>query len=198
MNGPTGVPTDRGVSADPAPLVAAVVHAGKGAADPLLVRFAAVLRERGLRVRGLVQQRVGEGKAGVVLIDLGSGCSFPLFQDLGRASTSCSLDTVSLSSASAVLHRAIEEKADVVFANRFGEMEAEGRGLASQMLAVMAEGIPLITVVSDTNLPAWRRFTDGVGLELPARFEALDDWFAQSTRAAHDVVRNSMRSVVSH
>ena len=191
------MPADQGAWIGPAPLVAAVVHAGGGASDPLLVRFAGALRERGLRVRGLVQQRVGEGKAAVVLVDLGSGCSFPLFQDLGRASTSCSLDTVSLSSASAVLHRAIDEKADVVFANRFGALEADGRGLAPQMLAVMAEGIPLITVVSDTNLPAWRRFTDGMALELPARFEALDDWFARPARAAQGLVRNPMRQGVS-
>ena len=178
MPAQTNMPADPGARAGEAPLVAAVVHVGGGAADPLLGEFAGLLRERGFRVRGLVQQRVGEGKAGVVLVDLGSGSSFPLFQDLGRASTSCSLDTVSLSSAAAVLHRAIEERADVAFANRFGAQEAEGRGLAPQMLAVMAEGIPLITIVSDAYLPAWRRFTDGVGLELPARLEALDAWFA--------------------
>lgn len=169
---------DRDGLAETVSPVAAVVHAERGAADRLLVHFAAELDARGLRARGLVQDRTSEGKAGVVLVDLESGKRFRLFQDLGGESTSCSFDTTALSSASAALRRAVDERADVVFANRFGELEAEGRGLAAEMLAVMAEGIPLVTIVSDAYLPSWRRFTDGAGSELPARLEALEGWFA--------------------
>jgi len=46
-----------------------------------------------------------------------------------------------------VLRRALEARADLIVVNRFGSMEREGRGLAQEMLAAMAERIPVLTVV---------------------------------------------------
>lgn len=162
--------------------VAAIVHADRGSADVLLAQFASGLKQRGRRVSGLIQEKTGNGKAGTVLIDLETGTRYALFQDLGPGSTSCSVDTSALSAASAALRRALDEKADIAFANRFGELEAHGGGLAAELLALISEGVPLITVVADDYLPAWRRFTEEAGAELPPLLDAMEKWFAEIER----------------
>jgi len=169
---------DPETSAPIAPPVAAIVDAQRGAADALLAEIASDLERRGVRVRGVIQEQTGEGKAGTFLRDLGSGRRHALFQDLGAGAASCRVDPAALAAASAALQRAVAERADLVLANRFGEYEAQDRGLAGPMLSVFGAGIPLLTVVRDAYLPAWRRFTDGLAAELPASRAALEAWLA--------------------
>ncbi len=56
-------------------------------------------------------------------------------------------------------------------------MEAAGDGLAAEMLALMSGDIPVLTVVQQKHLAAWRHFTGGLAAELPAERPALDGWF---------------------
>ena len=162
------------------PLVAAIVHSEHGTADGLLADFAFGLRERGWRVHGLVQQeKDGRGKAATMLVDLDSGQCFALFQRLGPGSGSCSLDSTSVTASSVVLRRALEQRPDLAVANRFGALEASGAGLATEMLALAAAGIPLLTVVSDEYLPRWRSVIGHCGAELPPEMQALQNWFAR-------------------
>lgn len=159
--------------------IAAIVHPGHGSADDLLADFAADLLRSEWRVRGLVQQfHDGRVKSSTMLVDLGDGRRFPLFQNLGAGSASCSLDQTSVAAASIALRRAIGDQADLAVANRFGALEAGGGGLAAEMLAVMSEEIPLLTVVSELFLDDWRHFTGGIGTELAPQRDALDVWFA--------------------
>lgn len=162
----------------PSPPIAAITRAERGVADTLLADFVFGLKRDGWRVQGLVQQGHEQGKAATVLVDIADGQCYPLFQDLGPASTSCSLDAGSVAAASVALRRALEEKADLAVANRFGALEADGKGFAAEMLALMAEGIPFITVVAEEYLLDWRWFTGKVGVELPPRLSALEGWFA--------------------
>lgn len=161
----------------PVPAIAAIVHADRRAADKLLDDFAARLMRAGHKVHGLVQRRLGGEKTTTVLADLQTGRQYALFQMLGGGSQSCSVDAGELAAASQVLRRALDERADLAIANRFGALEAEGGGLAAEMLALMAEGIPFITVVADEHLPAWRRFTGDAAIDLPADRAVLDKWF---------------------
>lgn len=163
------------------PHIAAIVHADRRAADTLLDDFAASLMHAGRRVHGLIQRRSADNKAATVLLDLQTGVQYPLFQNLGAGSESCSVDTGSLATASLALRRALEARADLAIANRFGPLEATGGGLSTEMLALMAEGIPFLTIVADDYLPAWRNFTGGLAIELPAERAALDAWFAPQT-----------------
>ena len=162
--------------------IAAIVHADRRVADVLVGEFATDLIRAGRDVHGLIQWRPPEGKGGTVLIDLHDSSRHPLFQNLGAGSESCSVDAGSLSNAGVALRRALEARADLAIANRFGPLEASGGGLAAEMLAVMAEGIPFLTIVADDHLPAWRHFTGAAGVELPARREALDVWFSSLAR----------------
>lgn len=160
--------------------VAAIVHADHGLADGLLADFAFALKNRGRRVRGLVQRfrGGGSGKEDAMLVDLGEGTTYPLFQNLGTGSVSCSVDQTSIASASVVLRRALSENPDLVIVNRFGALEATGGGFATEMLALMSEGIPLLTVVAEPYLFDWRHFTGGAGVPLAPQPEALENWFA--------------------
>lgn len=165
------------------PFVAAIVHAEHGAADGLLADFAFGLRASGWRVHGLIQQNNDSpGRESAMLVDLDGGECFPLFQNLGAGSTSCGLDEISVAAASAVLRRALSEKSDLVIVNRFGELEANGGGFAAEMLALMAEGVPLITVVGERYLNDWRHFTGGAAKELWPQREALEAWFSDLSR----------------
>ena len=173
--------TDSGTpSAPTAPLpVAAIIHTHDDGVDALLAAFALSLRERGWKVGGVIQRlRGGEDKEHTRLVDLDSGDSFRLFQSLGSGSDSCSLDAGGVAAASVALRRALQEGADLAIANRFGVLEAGGSGFAAEMLALMSEGRPLLTVVTDAYLADWRHFTGGGACELPAELAALEDWFA--------------------
>lgn len=166
------------VPADRIP-AAAIVHVAGAPADALLAAFAFGLRRAGWRVRGIVQQREGVDKWQTMLVDVETGQRYPLFQRLGSGSRACSLDAGGVIAASVVLREALAQDSDLTVANRFGALEAEGGGLAPEMLALMSEQRPLLTIVAPDKLPAWRRFTGGCGVELAPRREALDDWFAQ-------------------
>jgi nucleoside-triphosphatase THEP1 len=159
--------------------VAAIVCAERHVGDALLADLAFALRRQGWKVSGLVQQYRGtHPKESARLVDLDSGACFPLFQNLGPGSESCCIDTNSLAAASAVLRRALHDGADLVIANRFGGLEAAGEGFAAEMLALMSEGIPLVAVVGNAWLGAWRHFTGGAGTELLPEMGCLEAWFA--------------------
>lgn len=157
---------------------AAIVHTHHDEVDGLLADFASSLRERGWKVGGVVQrQSGGTDKEHTHLVDLDSGATFPLFQRLGSGSTSCSLDASGVVAASAALRRALQDGADLTIANRFGALEAGGSGFAAEMLALMSENRPLLTVVNDDYLRDWRWFTGGAAAELPPSLPALEAWF---------------------
>lgn len=169
--------------APPSRPIAAVVHADDGGVDTLLADFAADLRQAGWRVRGLVQPPREPGREKqMVLVDLDTRVRYDISQPLGPGACGCSLDPAGVAAASAVLRRALAEGADLVLANRFGTLEAGGNGLAAEMLALMIEPVPLLTVVNRRYLAAWRAFTGGMGVELPPRPEALRAWFADLAR----------------
>jgi hypothetical protein len=167
--------------------IAAVVSSEPDVADDLLAEFASRLGRQGWCVRGLVQHsRRGSGKRKqMMLMDLSdpSRC-FPISQDLGTGSSACSLDPAGVAAAGVVLRNALGQKADLAIANRFGILEASGRGLLDELLALMSERTPLLLVVAERYLQAWRDFTGGQGVELPPRIEALEAWFLQCSRPA--------------
>jgi nucleoside-triphosphatase THEP1 len=168
---------------DEATEFAAIVGADRRLADLLLADFTAHLRATGRAVHGLIQLRPPSGKGGTVLLDLQTGERYPLFQDLGAGSQSCSVDTNILAAASRSLRRALDARADLAVVNRFGPLEAAGGGLLSEMLTLIAEGVPVLTIVRDDCLPAWRHVTGNRGAELPATRAALDSWFANLKRS---------------
>ena len=165
-----------------APRIAAVVPNGAADIDALISAFAHDLIAQGWRVCGLVQEFLADGpNCEVTLVDIAAGTRYGISQRLGSQSTACRLDPGALAEASVVMRRIADENADLAIFNRFAAMEAAGDGLAAEMLALMSNDIPVLTVVQQKHLAAWRHFTGGLAAELPAERSALEGWF----RALH-------------
>lgn len=163
--------------------IAAIVTPDTALADRLLLELAATLEARGLRVRGLVQGALPEC-CGVQLTDLESGERYAISQNLGQESSACRIDTAQIAEASRVMREIEADGADLAIFNRFGGLEASGTGFAAEMLALMSRGQLMLTVVPQKHLAAWREFTGGMALELPAERETLLAWFEQQDAAA--------------
>lgn len=158
--------------------VAAIVHEEGDQADAVLADLVSTLRASGWRVRGLMQPPHGEdGEKCPYLIDIDDAqARYFIFQALGSEACACGLDPGVVAEASAVLRRALQQGADLVLANRFGTLESTGGGLAAEMLALMLESVPLLTVVNRRYLAAWREFTGGTASELEPSAESLRAW----------------------
>lgn len=163
-----------------APAVGAVVYPPNRPPESLLAGFAAALKDRGFTVGGLLQHTTfgPDGrKDDMVVTELDTGRSLSIAQSLGRDSKACMLDSGALAETSAALRRAVENRVDVVFVNKFSKSELGGHGLAAEMLSAMAEGIPLILAVPGVLIEDWTEFTGGRADLLAPTPEALWQWW---------------------
>lgn len=146
--------------------------------ETFLERAARRLQADGWRVGGLVhrQSLYPNGNKRMRLFDLRSEASFELTQDLGPSSQACSLNPQSLAEASEVLRAALAEPVDLVVINRFGMVEAEGRGFAQEFAALVEAGIPVLTAVAHRHAAYWSAFTGDEHAVVPADEEAIVRW----------------------
>lgn len=160
------------------PIIAAIIHRTQGGVDDLIASFALAQIARGRKVRGLVQESSHSGtECSITLVDLDDGTCYPITQRLGPLATSCRLDLAQLAEASCVMRRIAEQGAELAIFNRFSSQEADGRGFVTEMIELAVRGIPVLTIVPERHLAAWREFTGGLGCEVEARHDALEAWF---------------------
>lgn len=175
------------MSATPPCPLAAVLHDGHDIAEPILHAFVERLRGRGVRVYGLLQNSAGSceqlraSQRKRELVDIHSGDRYSISQELGALSQACCIDSAGVVAASVVLRRALEQDAqqapELIVTNRFGKIEAEGSGLRREMADIAAAGIPLLTAVDVSVLPAWQEFCGGQSVQLPPDVDALERWW---------------------
>ncbi|WP_297366533.1 molybdenum cofactor guanylyltransferase MobA [Acidocella sp.] len=161
------------------PLSGAVVVARSEDGAPLLAAFAAEARARGARLGGLLQhgsKAGGDRPEDVTLVAQDTGEMFPILQRLGQG-RGCMVDEQAVCGASAALRRARDGGLAPVLVNKFGPLEAEGLGLADDMLALMADGAALLTTVTESRLAAWLRFCGGACTLLAPEPAALEQWW---------------------
>lgn len=163
------------------PRFAAVLHEGHGTCDALMQQIVEYLKSGPLTVRGLQTWRGKDpkGRLPMLIQDIHTGDIYPISQALGAGSQSCSLNPAALAEASRVLRHALAEMPDLVIVNRFGNMEAKGRGFAADMLAIMAENIPVLTAVSEQYQQQWLEFTGFAGVLLPLNRNDILQWADQ-------------------
>ena len=168
-------------------LPAAAIHDdGSVDADALLASVAFAQRRAGRRVAGVVMRyrgARGDCACDMILVDVATGDEFLASQSLGSGSTSCRVDPQAFAEASRVLRAVGDPAPDLVVCNRFGNLERQGQGFASEMLALMARDVPLLTVVSTRHLDAWAEFTGGAAV-LPADADAVSRWLEGSLAAS--------------
>jgi nucleoside-triphosphatase THEP1 len=151
--------------------------------------LAEVVREQqalGLGVRGLLMRRPPR-QAGcsptMVLVDIATGDEYLVSQPMGTASRSCRADPQGFARASHVLRAALDQAPDLVVSNRFGDLEVQRGGFGTELLELMAQGLPLLTTVAERNVDAWQQFTGGSTLLAPDHAQ-VSHWIAQAVAAA--------------
>jgi hypothetical protein len=165
------------------PVVGLVLRDDQSDTESLLQRFVARLTDAGTDVAGILQQP-GGGRE-MVWTDITSGQVTVISQSLGKDSRGCRVDPAAVAVLSQKLRDDIGRRPALLVINRFGRLEAEGNGLAAEMLEAMAQTIPLLTSLAPTHRDAWDSRTGGIGTWLPADDQALWAWW-QSVRPALD------------
>jgi len=170
--------------------VAIIVDDDTVDASALLSSIVQTQRALGRSVHGLLMTRPNGGSdcsADMVLVDIQTQDQYLVSQRLGGESSGCRADPQGFARASRVLRIAMTQSPDLVISNRFGNLEAEGGGFHAELLELMANGIPLLTVVATRHLAAWREFSGGAGMVLPAQEAPILEWIEAITAAQGQV-----------
>ena len=161
---------------------AAVLYTPEMTERSVLAAFAEEQKTKGLKVGGLVQQDHLDDqgiKDGIDAIAVDTGEHIPLKRptESDFINGVCSLDHSALTESTGALRRAINNKADLIIVEKFGEQEQKGAGLADEILSAMAEGIPILILVPASALEQWNRFSGGLADLLPYSPEAIGRWW---------------------
>lgn len=166
--------------------LACVTTAERGGTDRLLRQVAEQLSAQGWALAGAVQENCDVAEDALCDMDirvLPQGRVYRISQNLGREATGCRLNPDGLEQAVAeATARLAAQRPDLLIVNKFGKMEAEGRGFRGLIGQALAEGIPVLLGVNDTNLTALESFLGEAAPLLPADLSKLCDW-AQSQQA---------------
>ncbi len=154
--------------------LAALVYDEPSEADRLLREFVRDLTDKGYRVVGLIQTRLGEGGAAVTVLPTGETIALAGRQSVPAGSTRPPCD---LAEASARIDTLIESGADLLIINRFGKLEAEGTGLIDEIARALRADIPVLVAVPQFRFSLWLSFCSGMGVKLPCRKEGLQGWW---------------------
>jgi hypothetical protein len=163
-----------------------LVHERDEAPDPVIARTVARLEAQGLKPRGLLQHGepgCGSTCATLYLDDIGMRRRVRIFEDRGPEARGCRLDTAGLSVAAGWLREAVEARPDVLFVNRFGKHEGEGRGLREEIGLAVAAGIPIVIAVKRPYLESWRAFAGESFATLPLDAGEIEGWCRKAVAA---------------
>jgi len=161
---------------------AAVLYTPETADSSVLAAFAEELKSQGRKVGGLIQRPHFDEqgvKDGIDAIAVDSGEHIPLKRptESDYVNGVCSLDHAALTESTGALRRAIENRVDLMVVEKFGEQEQKGSGLADEILAAMAEGIPVLVLVPASAQEEWNRFSGGLADTLPCSLAAIRHWW---------------------
>lgn len=132
------------------------------------------------RVAGVIAESHGledRGCSAGHLRSIASGESFPMFQDLGPGSTACHLAGDGVLVAAEAVRRDIAAGCDLVVLNKFGKLEAGGRGLRDAFAAAVEAGCPVLTSVAPAFEAALREFAAPLFVVLPADAARIRAWW---------------------
>lgn len=164
---------------DAVPRLAAVVFEVGENVDAVLHQTIAALRLQGVRVGGVVQavgKRWTSCRREMMVEDLQTGNLLKISQDLGQYAQGCILDQTALADVATIFRAALNRTPDVLIGNRFGEQEAEGRGLRAEFADAVLAGCVLLTAVSTKYIGAWTAFGGDFAVTLAPQPQLVLDW----------------------
>ena len=172
------------MSPDPNFRAAAVVYRIGEHDRRALIDFAREQADGGCRLGGMVQEAYFDDqgrRTHIDSVDLVTGDHVMINQPSRYfpEGKECTLDTAALADAGAPLRRALVDQPDLVIVEKFGEQEESGAGLAYDILAVIAAGLPTLVLVPEPALARWRDMTGGEIAEIPCAGDALRRWWRQ-------------------
>jgi nucleoside-triphosphatase THEP1 len=130
-----------------------------------LADFAGELANSGRRIGGMVQESIFDDqgrRTRIDSVDLATGDRVIINQSSRTwpDETECTLDIAALANAGPPLRRALVDRPDLNIAEKFGEQEESRAGLADDILAVIAAGLPTLVLVPEPALARWREVTE--------------------------------------
>ncbi len=154
----------------------------RGDLDMVLFKLSEKLAAKGLSAAGLVQINTERCKDHACDMDvkvLPAGPVMRISQSLGKDSRGCRLDTGALETAVGHVTQTLTTQTDVLIINKFGKLEAGGRGFRNVIGTAIGLGVPVISGVNALNRKAFLSFSDGCATELSAEVEELYTWLVQ-------------------
>jgi len=145
--------------------------------DGIFSSVAERLRARGMNVAGLIQIR-GEPDEDcacrdMYLRDLASGELHRISEERGPEAKGCHLDWEALTTLAQATTAKLSAETSLLFINRFGRSESEGRGMRSVIEKAMMLGVPVVVACRDQYAAGWETFHGGLALDCPADENAL-------------------------
>jgi len=162
----------------PSPILA-IVYSDGLAADRFISDLGYEIRDAGIAVAGVVQHNEfirDRTKCDMRVEELASGIVLQLSEDRGKEARGCRLDRGALSEAAALLSASLENEPELVILNKFGKLEAEGRGLRDTLSDAVQLGVPVVVGVPYRNIEQWRAFAEGLAKECPIGSSRLYEW----------------------
>ena len=149
--------------------------AGRGQTDACLTVAVRRLQAAGLRLAGTYALESDDPSCDMQLQVLPDGPLIRINQNLGRAAQGCRLDGGALETAvmEAARHSA---GAQALVVNKFGKLEATGRGYVPLIAEALGQGIPVLIGVNALNLPDLLAFAGEMAAPLPGDPQAIADW----------------------
>jgi hypothetical protein len=157
----------------------AIVYANEAYPQSTFEAIVEYCRRRELRAAGVLQHPVCPDTAGpceVALEELTTGRRTDLYEDRGPGARGCRLDLAALAEVNAQVARSLDTAPELLILNKFGKVEAEGRGLLDLIAIAIDRGIPVVIGVPIRNLEAWRNFTGGLSAEFSSDPSETMDW----------------------
>lgn len=163
-------------------LIAAVVYQDNEAFKAMQTLWQVVkqLRKEGIKVAGLINKCDDDGQAiDAIIQSITDNRKYTILQCLGTDTIGCRLNPTALAESSEVLREAILQKPDVLFINRFGVSESEGRGLLAEFTAAILAGIPVVSLVNQKYFLHWQEFSAGFGQKLTIDLNQIVNWIKE-------------------
>ena len=162
---------------------------GRGMTDGLIAEVVEAFKKDGVRLAGAVRARPVDPEGHPCDMDLQvlpDGPDFRISQPLGSGARGCRLDGGVIESIAAAVEARFHS-ADLLIINKFGQQEAQGRGLCPAILMAMQMRIPTLVGVNQMNTPGFMAFSDGMADPLPPELQAVREWY-DLARISRDLI----------
>ena len=148
---------------------------GRGRTDACVTAAVRQMQAAGVRLWGTFALETDDPACDMLLQVLPDGPVIRINQNLGQQAKGCRLDGDALEQA--VMQVAARGNgAQVLVVNKFGKLEAAGRGYVPLIVQALDLGLPVLVGVSALNLPDLVAFTGDMATPLPEDPSAIAAW----------------------